>query len=299
MTNTLTEKLQSLETMVGERETALTKQLRVTAWVIGILAIAAIIYTTVVANMLLSFMTPQQLASQFQAFLRSELPSARTMVINHAKANSAEYVQAVGNQLLGFIPNAESYAKSHLDEGMNALMKNLESDITPILGNYISKLTPELRESLKTEAGGDPNKMFGLVLSNSLEKELDAILTKDFDLANALCQFNSSIMKYKDPANIKTRHDDAVRRTLIYWSWLSKQAGDAMAEEGGDHGGMMEMMSERVRGLFPSMSVSIGEDETAPAAKPAPKAPATKAQAPKAPAAPAPKAPAAPAAKAV
>ena len=97
MTNTLTEKLQSLETMVGERETALTKQLRVTAWVIGILAIAAIIYTTVVANMLLSFMTPQQLASQFQAFLRSELPSARTMVINHAKANSAEYVQAVGN----------------------------------------------------------------------------------------------------------------------------------------------------------------------------------------------------------
>lgn len=289
MTTTLVEKLQTIETMVGEREMALTKQLRVTAWVLGILAVAAIIYTTVVANMLLSFMTPQQLAMQFRAFLESELPSARTMIINHAKANSAEYVRAAGNQLLGFIPSAESYAKSHLDEGMNALMKNLESDLAPVLGNYVSSLTPELRETLKKDAGGDPNKMFGLVLSNALDKELENILNKDVDLA--LGKFNDSILKYKDPANIKTRHDDAVRRTLIYWSWLSKQAGEAVANDpNGEEGGLMRMMSERLKTLFPSMNVTIGEgaEEATPAAgKPAPKkAKPAPAPAPQAPAAP-------------
>jgi hypothetical protein len=290
MTTTLVEKLQTIETMVGEREMALTKQLRVTAWVLGILAVAAIIYTTVVANMLLSFMTPQQLAMQFRAFLESELPSARTMIINHAKANSAEYVRAAGNQLLGFIPSAESYAKSHLDEGMNALMKNLESDLAPVLGNYVSSLTPELRETLKKDAGGDPNKMFGLVLSNALDKELENILNKDVDLA--LGKFNDSILKYKDPANIKTRHDDAVRRTLIYWSWLSKQAGEAVANDpNGEEGGLMRMMSERLKTLFPSMNVTIGEgaEEATPATagKPAPKkAKPAPAPAPQAPAAP-------------
>ncbi len=258
MSNTLAEKLQAVETMVGERETALTKQLRVTSWVLGILAVAAIIYTTVVANMLLEFMTPQQLASQFRSFLDSELPSARTMLINHAKAGAPEYVQAAGNQLLGFIPSAENYAKSHLDDGMNAMMKNLESDIAPVLGNYLSSLTPEIRETLKTEAGNDPNKMFGLVLSNAIDKELEGILNRDITLA--LGSFNDSILKYKDPANIKTRHDDAVRRTLIYWSWLSKQAGDAIMDDPDGEGGLIRMISDRFKSIFPSLDIAVGEE---------------------------------------
>lgn len=257
MDTQISAKIQALEAQMEAKEQAMAKKYRVTTMVTLILSVVVAIYTTVLGNLLLDLTSPKAMATYFKGFLNEQLPGIRRMMIAEAKAAAPQYVKMAGNQVLGFIPNAEMEVQHQIDLLTDQVLLDIKSQTTPALGAFLSSISPEVKEKLKTKAEGDIEKAFALCLVETADNELDKVFDKN--LVKHIGTVNDQIVKITRNERPANRREAAIRKALIHWAWLS-QHQDATQHP---FESVLETLKDRFGAILPSATVPMPVTEPA------------------------------------
>lgn len=243
------DKLAALEAVAVGLESKLRRKIVTTIIVYAVLVAVVACYTTIVAGAIKELTSPEALTEHVRSVVSITVPERRSALVEQLKGNTDSMAQAAVRQVIdGVVPAAEAQLKSLLEQLTEKVAHSVEAQLMPAFGDFIKadgkKLKQDYAELVEEETG----EVIVTLFISVIEEELDKYLNDHF--VEAVQDLQVKIRDITKPGVELTKRQDAQRRALVSWAFLS------------EHGEMgSSVMFDALGGLKERLSFGADEEE--------------------------------------
>jgi len=192
----------------------------VTVIVYAVVVIAVLIYTTIAANKLIELSSRDAIAEMIGAELKSALPAKRAELMARLNDNADDLAIELVGYLKESVPALENHVQVLLDDYTDTLVGQLKGELVPSFAGFIKESASEINLKFKELTDEEISQGVVELVIDDIEVELDKFMNDS--LVSTMEGLQKQLVKYASPNAKLTRSEDAQRKALMYWAYLSE-----------------------------------------------------------------------------
>ena len=216
----ISDKLNSLEKLVSENESKLSKKISITSIFFFLFAIGVTAYSFALISKIKKWTSAEVTSEILVGMITEQASEARVNTTQHLQDNAESMASAIVEQSINAIPKTQETLVGAMDNLIDYVANEIETVFLPEFTKTLQENSGELREHYKDFSEEEKMQALTLILVEMLEAEMDkyineAIISETFALKKQILELNK-------PANELTKKEFAQKKVLANWVYLTK-----------------------------------------------------------------------------